>query len=225
MSHEAHATAIYHNNEFEEALRMRKQEDCCRHNVGTYQLIGCLLIYRLLSLSTTRDRPSPPFLRLPFSVRQHIYRYVLGGIHIRVCDPKNCRRSHRCRSRARKLHCPVYFHLRRCHLTLLSTCRQIHSETKLLPFSLNEFDGEYWDMHLAVFYRLSDAQVNAIANIRIYIGYQDVYSKPNRKTALPVWKMGSHLTSTLQALGRLGGLRRLAIQWAGQHSGNRTGLS
>jgi len=89
----------------------------------------------------------------------------------------------------------------------------------LLPFSLNQFDGDHWDIHLAVYYRLTDAQVSAITNIRIYLGKLDVQYKHSLKNECAITKLGSDLTSTLQALGRLRGLRQLTIEWTGCHSG------
>ena len=156
------------------------------------------LLSRSYSLSFSNIEASP-FFQLPASVRKRIYGYVLGGLQIRVCDTKNCKRLHRCRSKKRKLNCPAYFHLPRRRLTLLATCRQIHLETMLLPFSLNEFDGDHWDIHLAVYYRITDAQVSAITNIRIYLGKLDVQYKHSLKNECAITKLGSDLTSTLQA--------------------------
>lgn len=89
----------------------------------------------------------------------------------------------------------------------------------LLPFPLNEFDGDHWDIHLAVYYRLTDAHVSAITNIRIYLGKLDVHYKHSLKNEYAITKLGSDLTSTLQALGRLRGLRQLTIEWTSCHSG------
>jgi hypothetical protein len=87
----------------------------------------------------------------------------------------------------------------------------------LLPFTPNGSDGEHWDMHLAVYYRLADSRVSAIANLRIYLGKLDIHYKHRLKTTCLVVKLGSHLTSTLQTLGRLRGLHRVTVEWAGSH--------
>ncbi len=79
-------------------------------------------------------------------------------------------------------------------------------------------------MHLTIYYRLTDAQVSAIADMRIYVRDLDVYSKHSFKNALPVVKLGSHLISTLQALSHLRGLRRLALEWVSRHSGGQDWL-
>ncbi|EUC37456.1 hypothetical protein COCCADRAFT_1695 [Bipolaris zeicola 26-R-13] len=157
------------------------------------------------------------FLRLPANVRELIYGHVLGGTQIRVCDTRNCTRRHKCRSRGRKLHFATYFHLRRRRLALLTTCRQIHAETRLLPFALNEFHGYHWDMQLAVYYRLTDAQVGAMTNLRVYFECNDVIYYPALGRRSPSVNLGKDALATLRVLGHLRGLRKLTVEWVGPH--------
>ncbi|KAF1832937.1 hypothetical protein BDW02DRAFT_481961, partial [Decorospora gaudefroyi] len=117
---------------------------------------------------TPKDQQRSTLLRLPAELRLQIFELVLGGSQIRICDVTKCAiRLHKCRSRKQKLRYDTYFHLRRRHLALLVTCRQIHTEAKLLPFARNEFHGHHWSVHLAMYYRLTDAQVRAITNLRV----------------------------------------------------------
>ena len=168
--------------------------------------------------STTRNRQESPLLRLPPELRTRIYEIALGGRQIRVCDVKSCASTrHRCRTRAKKLTYDTYFHLRRRYLALLVTCRQVHEETKLFPFMLNEFVGYHWEIHLATYYRLTDAQVSAITNIRIYMNSDDVkYCLNGEKLANFGIQLSERFVSTLQVLAHLRGLNKITIEWTRQ---------
>jgi hypothetical protein len=168
--------------------------------------------------STARNRQESPFLRLPPELRTRIYEIALGGKQIRVCDVKSCAAArHRCRTRAKKLRYNTYFHLRRRNLTLLVTCRQINAEARLLPFALNEFDGYHWDVHLAMHYRLEDAQVGAITNIRIYIGDDDLnYCFNCDELPTSLVRLSDRFLSTLQTLAHLRGLNKINVEWTRQ---------
>ncbi|KAL6159727.1 hypothetical protein ACJQWK_06134 [Exserohilum turcicum] len=166
---------------------------------------------------TTSNEQNSQFLRLPAHLRQLIYQYVLGGVRIRVCDTHNCRRRHKCRNRGRKLHYATYFHLRRRHVALLSTCRQVHAEARLLPFSLNEFHGDHWDVQLAVYYRLTDAQVGAMTTLRVYFKYGDVVYYPALGPSNSSLSLGQDALATLRVLGHLRSLRTIIVEWVGYH--------
>ncbi|CAI9629374.1 unnamed protein product [Alternaria burnsii] len=78
-----------------------------------------------------------PFFQLPASVRKRIYGYVLGGSQIRVCDTKNCKRLHRCRSKKRKLNCPAYiWKLCSCHFLSTSSMETIGTFISLSTIAL-----------------------------------------------------------------------------------------
>jgi hypothetical protein len=168
--------------------------------------------------STTRNRQESPLLRLPPELRTHIYEIALGGRRIQVCDVKSCASTrHRCRTRAKKLTYDTYFHLRRRYLALLVTCRQVHEETKLFPFMLNEFVGYHWEIHLATYYRLTDAQVSAITNIRMYVNNDDVkYFLNGEKLANCGIQLSERFLSTLQVLAHLRGLNKITVEWTRQ---------
>ena len=138
-------------------------------------------------------------------------------MQIRVCNTRDCHRRHKCRTRGRKLNLATYFHLRRRQLALLTVCRQVYAETRLLPFSLNEFHGYHWDMQLAVYYRLTDAQVGAVTNIRVYFEYSDVVYYPALGRRSPSVDLGQDALAALRILGNLRGLRKLTIEWVGPH--------
>lgn len=102
-------------------------------------------------------------------------------------------------------------------MALLTTCRQIYSEARLLPFLLNEFHGYHWDIQLAVYYRMTDAQVGAITNIRVYFEYSDVIYYPALGRRSPSVNLGQDALATLNVLGHLRGLRKLTVEWVGPH--------
>ncbi|PVI04526.1 hypothetical protein DM02DRAFT_668950 [Periconia macrospinosa] len=84
-------------------------------------------------------QPSSPLLRLPAEIRNRIYTLVLhhpSNIRIRFTTPVYWRYG--------ILPNGLKYILRtdapRNSLSLLATCRQIHAEANLLPFSLNVFD-------------------------------------------------------------------------------------
>ncbi|RAR10154.1 hypothetical protein DDE82_001428 [Stemphylium lycopersici] len=102
---------------------------------------------------TAINKQQSAFLRLPVSLRERIYGYVLGGVQIR----------------------------------------------------------------LAVYYRLTDAQVSAIANIRVYFAYEDLIYYPALGQQGSSVNLSKHLMATLKVLGLLRGLRRITFEWAGSH--------
>jgi hypothetical protein len=76
------------------------------------------------------NRQTLSFLLLPAELRNHIYAYVLGGETFTI----HCWRRYT----------PYGFETRilrkrRAFLALLAVCRQLHYETRLLPFRLNVF--------------------------------------------------------------------------------------
>jgi hypothetical protein len=190
------------------ARMSRKNAEHCRH-----------LLYisspRLTWSSIARNRQQSPLLRLPPEIRNRIYGLVLGGKQIQVCDAKNCASRHRCRSRKQKNRYDTYFHLRRRDLALLVSCHQIHEETKLLPFNHNEFEGHHWNIHLAVYHRLTDAQVSTITNVRVHVNNEDVnyFQDCDDFPAFSI-RLSDRFLSTLQVLAHLRGLNKITVVWA-----------
>jgi hypothetical protein len=83
-----------------------------------------------LSLSTQRNAKSP-LLQLPAELRNQIYALALSHPMITICrylSPISFR------------FCTTIQRIRRYPLNLLYVCRQIYSETAVLPYKLNSFD-------------------------------------------------------------------------------------
>ncbi|KAH4935014.1 hypothetical protein HBI79_080140 [Parastagonospora nodorum] len=73
-----------------------------------------------------------PLLRLPGELRSRIWEYVLGGYELRSMDIKNSQQI-----TIQRMVPP--FAERRNGTQLLRTCRQIYTETALLPYRANTF--------------------------------------------------------------------------------------
>lgn len=71
-----------------------------------------------------------PLFRLPAEIRNQIYAYILGGETFNIY----CWRRYKPYGFATRI-----LRKRKFFLALLAVCRQLHSETRLLPFSLNAF--------------------------------------------------------------------------------------
>jgi hypothetical protein len=122
------------------------------------RLVSTALIY----FSTALNQLNSPLLRLPGELRNRIYEYVLGGLTIRnlenvlsaahvVHEPVGLEQYG---ARAHGTVVPVYASSDvsdepwyryqpktvLLHVNLLKVCRQIYSETHLLPFQLNAFE-------------------------------------------------------------------------------------
>jgi hypothetical protein len=72
-------------------------------------------------------------------------------------------------------------------------------------------------MQLAVYYRLTDMQVSAITNIRVYFEYDDVIYYPALGRQSPSVDLGKDALATLRVLGLLRGLRKITVEWVGPH--------
>ncbi|KAF2624547.1 hypothetical protein BU25DRAFT_461074 [Macroventuria anomochaeta] len=84
-----------------------------------------------------RNQRESPFLRLPGEVRNRIYEHALGGKHISYLYPRlySADRNHLRKFGHNGLEANIVPKL--LHLTI--TCRQIHDETDLLIFRMNDF--------------------------------------------------------------------------------------
>lgn len=77
---------------------------------------------------------SPPLLLLPAELRNTIYTYALAGHDIFIWNHTHANHFARRGQRGPRFLPPNL-------LALLSVCRQIYAETRLLPFKLNTFVG------------------------------------------------------------------------------------
>jgi len=100
-------------------------------------------LYTDQSCSTIRNQQDSPLLRLPGELRNRIYEYALGDFQIFFKDRSVGRgvEVYTTNEEADKRM------IRAPHFQgLTTTCRQVHAETKLLPFALNEFTGDIFDV-------------------------------------------------------------------------------
>ena len=84
-----------------------------------------------------RNHRESHFLRLPGEVRNRIYNYALGRKHILILPP----RLYSADRNGTSDHLPTVVEPNtiRKLLHLTETCRQIHAETNLLVFEMNDF--------------------------------------------------------------------------------------
>jgi hypothetical protein len=111
-----------------------------------------------------QNQEASPLLQLPGEIRNKIYQYALGGHHIYLNE-----------------HQPSFKRLiirgvdgkqtsKGDLFALGYTCRQTHSESAILLFSLNEFFGYFWSRFEVQRCELfSPSQRNAVRNISVTI--------------------------------------------------------
>ena len=129
-----HPAGTCEDTEKESAKRLRKMETDLFKKNGRVPAAQNEIMNRNASVS--------PFLRLPPEIRIRIYRLVLGGqqIWISLYPYETDHRSH-CGER--------FYHFntingrgRGLDIRLLRVCRQVFTETALLPYALNHFSFE-----------------------------------------------------------------------------------
>jgi hypothetical protein len=98
------------------------------------------------------------FLRLPAELRNQIYTYILGGETFSV----HCWRRYTPFGFATRI-----LRKRRLFLALLAVSRQLHSETRLLPFRLNVFRFKSQDAFVSWLDKFALDQQEAIQNISL----------------------------------------------------------
>jgi hypothetical protein len=119
----------------------------------------------LTNPSTLRNQLSSPLLKLPAELRAEIYKYVLQKAHgIYKFSYPFFKVTHHPLDIL--LSCPTleWAHEIPNSFALLYTCRQLHHETRLLPFSHNSFN---FSVHRAceLLARLTSKQISAIKAI------------------------------------------------------------
>jgi hypothetical protein len=95
------------------------------------------------------------------------------------------------------------------HFDLLKVCRQVYTETKLLPFTLNTFWGTTEGLHFALKNPVvGPDQANAIRELLVRIRERDFKTQPVRMKELPLMEL-------LHLMQELHGLKRVYICWHG----------
>ncbi|EAT88237.1 hypothetical protein HBH56_092960 [Parastagonospora nodorum] len=112
---------------------------------------------------TTENLRNSPLLRLPAEIRNDIFAMAIGGHFIRVCSTVQCELCRNNRSVGCAVHCPPDL------LSLTATCRQIHAETRPLPFTVNTFCGYARDMARTFDAIFDRTQLESIASLCIMI--------------------------------------------------------
>jgi hypothetical protein len=136
-------------------------------------------------------------LRLPPELRHRIWELVLGGqtlLWLRADDKDNIHGVERMVPRASD---------RALGLDLLRTCRQIYSETALLPYKLNTFSfNSYMDVnpHLATLARF---QCRQITDIQLHVPTQAGLLWTTHRFASYVTRFQKRQLKLLPALKRL----------------------
>jgi hypothetical protein len=93
------------------------------------------------------------------------------------------------------------------HFDLLKVCRQVYTETKLLPFTLNTFWGTTEGLHFALKNSVvGPDQANAIRELSVRIRERDFKTHPVRLKELPLMEL-------LHLMQELHGLKCVYISW------------
>ena len=123
--------------------------------------------------SSLRNQRESPLMRLPAELRDSVFKYLLGGQELRIMvyeDPLLA---------SRPMGDTGHFKDTKNFVTITQTCRQAHSDTKLMPFGLNKIVGNAVD--LSTF--MDDAaawQIKAIETVRYTPLYHKSYLGENR---------------------------------------------
>jgi hypothetical protein len=110
-------------------------------------------------LTRVKRNQKSPLLRLPPEIRHSIWEYALGGHVLRESTLGNKEGG------TKRYRWVPPWSERTCGLDLLRTCRQIYSETALLPYKLNTFSTHYqlFQFNLRCWLKpFQDAQISLI---------------------------------------------------------------
>jgi hypothetical protein len=163
-----------------------------------------------------------PLLRLPAELRIKIYENTLSVREIRLCNEhvfgslcSDCAETGGSHARRRwrvDYHTKWHFY---GSLNLLLTCRQIYTETKLLPFSLNTFASHETGLDLRLHQAFKDWQFEAIGSIRVHM---------SAASAHYIFS-ASCLHSVLDRIGRMAAIKRVWVERRSRVRLNTQGLA
>jgi hypothetical protein len=117
-----------------------------------------------------RNSTSSPLLRLPAELRNQIYEYVFGGRR-QLIKPLGQHQQQSATTEEAEKGEQSNANLRPTNLSLLSTSRQLHLKTALLPYKLNTWvidslAGLYHLVNFSYFQRL--AMHNAMRTLELH---------------------------------------------------------
>ncbi|KAF1840487.1 uncharacterized protein K460DRAFT_209346 [Cucurbitaria berberidis CBS 394.84] len=166
----------------------------------------------LQDATSIRNQQESRLLCLPAEIRLKIYGYALGGLEIGIMSGRCWGKQFVIVARpANASRWEMTEHL----LALTASCRQIHAETKLLPYSMNEFVGSRNYLKPLITGGLFDsALVLVVPKIRVLIGCCDV----EEHSGAP--RLERPLADMLLVFRGLPGLKRVTLDWDGQLWGN-----
>jgi hypothetical protein len=145
------------------------------------------LTVQIRSLQNQTDRP---LLRFPADLRNRVHGYAFGEEEeYAICD---------CHSENRP------------DLNLLETCRQIHAETKYLPFTSNTFVG--CTEHITTFpVLLEPNQLDAITTIGMSFGRGSLVIRFDEQGRDGFRYLQRDIQETLLVVGEMQGLKKLVL--------------
>jgi hypothetical protein len=160
---------VYENKEIDDAIRREKMYDTQGVSLSRS---------KLTSRSGKQNAMNSLLLRLPPELRNIIYEYALGGREISFTLYATSSGNH--------FDLLFYGSHHRNILGLLFACRQMHSETALLPYKLNSFDfrgSRRFELRL-FFERRSAEQIRAIRAIKALSIFKNSRHEVDLRTGL-----------------------------------------
>ena len=128
---------------------------------------------KLTRHSTLRNQQVSPLLRLPGELRKSIYEYALGG-HVLCLKYEASVQRHG--SKITVWGTEGVNRPQPCSIAVLRACRQLHLETKRLPFSLNVFQGSIEDFLIGIRDHFSQHEhASAIRSVRVLLDSTDLF--------------------------------------------------
>jgi hypothetical protein len=170
---------------------------CCKYSTW------CTLT-AVLTLHSTEQNRQTPLLRLPAELRNKIYCMLLGGWEFGMATRADsralvCRLIDSGGNPDKKYWKPAHVHQA---FALIKACRQIYSDTKLLPFELNTFHTRSYFALARYSDTLPPDMVKSIRHIRCVL----VYEKGEERAI-------KDIEGLMERLRKFTGLRRLGLKF------------
>lgn len=158
---------------------------------------------------------------LPAELRNQIYEYVLGGLQAQFMTGTN---ANLCLVETRPLNdtgSDIWQRSTSDLLALTAVSRQLHSETRLVPFALNQFCGHVRKFMNAVQGKnFSLEHLKAMREIELVLDADNFLRARIPGTVRADVAPGHDLADLLRLLGEMPSLRQVIVVWEGCSSGH-----
>lgn len=158
-----------------------------------------------------------PFLLLPAEIRNVVYSHVLSCTPIRVCFATTyaTRAIDTCPYAASVRRHYSHIHYSHRLLSLIETCRQIYTETRVIPFNINTFIGFPEAITAGLSHNLYRHQFDCVTAVHLLVQTADIID-PEREIGYECVRARQNtaiLNTAVEVICRLARLRKLRVTW------------